>query len=66
MQQLRIFSVDFSVFDHLIIKFSEFSDTEEKSEYNGIVHQLFIDIRKAYDSVVKGIFCMYSLNLVFP
>jgi hypothetical protein len=27
------------------------SDTGEKWEYNGTVHQLFIDFKKAYDSV---------------
>jgi hypothetical protein len=29
---------------------------EKNSEYNGTVHQLFIDFRKAYDSVRREVF----------
>jgi hypothetical protein len=28
---------------------------EKKREYNGIVHQLFIDFKKAYDSVRREV-----------
>jgi hypothetical protein len=32
------------------------SGTGEKWEYNGTVYQLFIDFRKAYDSVRRKVF----------
>jgi hypothetical protein len=32
-------------------------------EYNGIVHQLFIDFKKAYDSVKRG--TLYNILLEF-
>jgi hypothetical protein len=33
---------------------------EKKWEYNGTVHQLFIDFKKAYDSVKGVLFLQYS------
>jgi sorting nexin-29 len=39
------------------------ADTREKWEYNGTVHQLFIDFRKAYDSVKREI--LYNILLEF-
>jgi hypothetical protein len=36
---------------------------EKKWEYNGIVHQLFIDFKKAYDSVKREVF--YNILLEF-
>jgi hypothetical protein len=47
---ISIISVDFNVTDQLLLRYSA-SDTGEKWEYNETVHQLFIDISKAYDSV---------------
>jgi hypothetical protein len=38
---------------------------EKKWEYNGSVHQLFIDFSKAYDSVRREVFSRFSLNLVY-
>ena len=39
---------------------------EKKWEYNEVVHQLFIDFKKAYDSV-RGRSCiMFSLSLGSP
>jgi hypothetical protein len=32
---------------------------EKKFEYNGMVHQLFIDFRKAYDSIKREVFLQY-------
>jgi hypothetical protein len=32
---------------------------EKKWEYNGTVHQLFIDFKKAYDSVKRDVFLQY-------
>jgi hypothetical protein len=37
---------------------------EKKWEYNGTVHQLFIDFKKAYDSGKKW-FTVFCLNLVY-
>jgi hypothetical protein len=37
---------------------------EEKWEYNGAVHQLFIDFKKAYDSIREKFFTVFCLNLV--
>jgi hypothetical protein len=31
------------------------TDTREKWEYNGMAHQLFIDFKKAYDSVKREV-----------
>jgi hypothetical protein len=36
---------------------------EKKWEYNGMVHQLFIDFKKAYDSIKREAF--YNILLVF-
>jgi hypothetical protein len=36
---------------------------EKKCEYNGTVHQLFIDFKKAYDSVKREV--LYNMLLVF-
>jgi hypothetical protein len=36
---------------------------EKKWEYNGTVHQLFIDFKKAYDSVKREV--LYNILLVF-
>jgi hypothetical protein len=38
---------------------------EKKWEYNGTVHQLFIDFKKAYDSVKEKFFTIFCLNLVY-
>jgi hypothetical protein len=35
------------------------ADNEQKWEYNGIVHQLFIDLKKAYDSDRREV--LYSI-----
>ena len=37
---------------------------EKKCEYNEEVHQLFIDIKKGYDSVRRGSYIRFSLSLV--
>jgi hypothetical protein len=34
---------------------------EKKSEYNGMVHQLFIDLKKVYDSVKRQV--LYNILL---
>jgi hypothetical protein len=47
---LGIISVDFDVTEQLLIRFSAL-DTGRKWEYNETVHQLFVDFKKAYDTV---------------
>ena len=37
---------------------------KKKREYNKEVHQLFIDFKKAYDSVIRGSYIRFSLSLV--
>jgi hypothetical protein len=36
---------------------------EKKREYNGTVHQLFVDFKKAYDSIKREV--LYSILLEF-
>jgi hypothetical protein len=44
----------FIVIDQLLIRFLHLSDTGGKKwEYDDTVHQLFIDFKKAYDSVTR-------------
>jgi hypothetical protein len=38
---------------------------EKKWEYNGTVKQLFVDFKKAYDSVMRKFFTISCLNLVY-
>jgi hypothetical protein len=39
---------------------------EKKWEYNGTVHQLFIDFKKAYDSVKREVLCNILLEFGVP
>jgi hypothetical protein len=39
---------------------------EKMWEYNGTVHQLFIDTIKAYDSINREVVNKFSFNLVHP
>jgi hypothetical protein len=39
------------------------SDAEKKWEYNEAVHQLFVDFKKAYDSVRREV--LYSIPIEF-
>jgi hypothetical protein len=38
---------------------------EKKWGYNGTVHQLFVDFKKAYDSIKEKFFTISCLNLVY-
>jgi hypothetical protein len=42
------------------------SDTGGKWEYNGTVHQLFVDLKKAYDSVRREVFYNILIELETP
>jgi hypothetical protein len=39
---------------------------EKKWEYNGTVHELFIDLRKVCDSIRKKYYTIFSLILEYP
>jgi hypothetical protein len=39
---------------------------EKKWEYNDAIHQLFIDFKKAYDSVRREYYTIFSLSLEYP
>jgi hypothetical protein len=59
--------VGFDITDQLLIRFSAFVRYGRKKwEYNETVHQLFIDFKKAYDSVRKGSFVQYSHRVGVP
>jgi hypothetical protein len=51
--------VDFNVIDQLLIRHS----AKEKWECNGTVHQLFIDFKKAYDSVTDTTYSVSIQNI---
>jgi hypothetical protein len=38
---------------------------EKKREFNGMMHQLFIDFKKAYDSIKREVFTISWLNLIY-
>jgi hypothetical protein len=64
MKLLGIISVDSVVTDLLWIRFSTFGRYYRKKwEYNGTVHQFFIDFKKAYDSVKREV--LYNILLEF-
>jgi hypothetical protein len=56
--------VGFDVTDQLLIRFLHSSDTGEKREYNESVHRLFIDFKKAYDSVRREVLYYILIELV--
>jgi hypothetical protein len=56
--------VGFNVTDQVLIRFSAFVRYwRKKWEYNETVHQLFIDFKKAYDSVKRKI--LYNILIEF-
>jgi hypothetical protein len=65
MKLLGIIGVGSVVTDLLLLPsdFLHSADTREKWEYNGTVHQLFIDFKKAYDSVKREV--LYNILLEF-
>jgi hypothetical protein len=62
MKLLGIINVSSNIIDQLLIKFSAFI-LEKKWEYNESVHQLFIDFKKAYDSVKREV--LYNILIEF-
>jgi hypothetical protein len=54
----------FDVIDQRLIRFSiSVTYWRERWEYNGTVHQLFIDFKKAYDSVRRE--ALYNILIEF-
>jgi hypothetical protein len=51
--------VDFDAKDQLLDRFCICQMLEKKWEYNGAVHQLFVDFEKAYDLVRREV--LYSI-----
>ena len=55
-------SVDFDATGQLLIIYSAFTKYVRKEwEYNGAMHQLFIDFKKAYDSFRRDV--LYNILL---
>jgi hypothetical protein len=52
---LGITNADFNIIEQQLISFFIQQILEKKWEYNGTVHQLFINFKKAYDSVRREI-----------
>jgi hypothetical protein len=63
MKFLGIISVGFDVTDQLLIRFSAFIRYWRKNESTMTVHQLFIDFKKAYDSVRRAV--LYNILIEF-
>jgi hypothetical protein len=64
MKLLEIISVDSVAIDLLWISFFYvWQILKKKWEYNGMVHQLFIDFKKAYYSVKREV--LYNILLEF-
>jgi hypothetical protein len=64
MKLLGIIGVGFDVPDQLLIRFPAFVRYwRKKWEYNETVHQLFIDFKKAYDSVRREV--LYNILIEF-
>jgi hypothetical protein len=62
MKLLSIISVGFNVTDFFFF-FCICQILEKKLEYNETVHQLFIDVKKAYDSVRREV--LYNILIEF-
>jgi hypothetical protein len=64
---LGIISVlGFDVEDHLLIRFFAFVRHWRKWEHNETVHQLFIDFKKAHDSVRREVLCNIPIEFGVP
>jgi hypothetical protein len=64
MKLLVTISVDFDVTDQLLIRFSTFVRCRRKKlEYNEAVRKIYIDFKKAYDSVRRKV--LYSILIQF-
>jgi sorting nexin-29 len=55
--------VGFDVTDQLLIRFCIRQILEKQWEYNGTLYQLFVDFKKAYDSVRREV--LYNILIEF-
>ena len=59
--------MDFDITGQLLIIYSAFVKyLKKKLEYNEVVHQLFIDFKKAYDSVRWEVLCNILTEFDIP
>jgi hypothetical protein len=63
MKLLGTISVDFDITDQLLIRFSAFVRYWRKNGFTETVHQVFIDFKKAYDSVRREL--LYNILIEF-
>jgi len=56
--------VDEDTIDQLLVIHAAFIKYLRKMGYNGAVHQLYIDLKKAYDSVRRKVILLFSWALV--
>jgi len=64
MKLMGIISVDEDTIDQLLIIYAAFIKYLRKMGYNGAVYQLYIDLKKAYDSVRRKVILFFSWALV--
>jgi hypothetical protein len=57
MKSLGIINVNLNITDQLMTMYATFDILSKKWEYNGPVHQLYIDLYEAYDSVGREVLC---------
>jgi hypothetical protein len=58
--------VDFEVIDQLLIRYSAFITCWRKWEYNGTVQQLFVDFKKACDSISREVLYNILIQVGIP
>jgi hypothetical protein len=64
---LRIINVNFDTTGQLLITYSAlFKYLRKKWKYNEAVHHLFIDFKKAYNSVRREVMYNILIEMVFP
>jgi hypothetical protein len=67
MKSLRIISVGFDVTDQILIRSFDIRQIlEKKWEYNETVHQLFVELKKAYDSIRREVLYNILIEFVVP
>jgi hypothetical protein len=64
MELLEIITVGFDVTDQRLIRsFAFVRYLRKNGEYNETVHQLFVDFKKAYDSVRREV--LYNILIIY-
>ena len=63
---MMIINVDFDATSQLMIIFFAFFKHLRKWEYNEAVHQLFIRLKKVYDSDRREVLCNILIELCIP